>query len=68
MQFNFGLLQGVSELGDTFAIAVQEGIGAKYSGKDRASEDFISINGEVHKLDQSRMNFEHLPEKSDIWG
>ena len=37
---------------------MQEGIGTKYTGKDRASEDHISINGEVFKLDRTVVFFE----------
>jgi len=51
MQFYFALAQGTTMQGDTFGIVMQEGIGQKYTGKDRASEDHININGEVHKLD-----------------
>lgn len=51
MQFYFALVQGTTMQGDTFGIIMQEGIGQKYTGKDRASEDHININGEVHKLD-----------------
>jgi len=36
-----------------FGIVMQEGIGAKYPGKDRSSEDHINIAGEVFKLDQN---------------
>ncbi len=55
MQFYFAMVQGVTYDGDTFGIVMQEGIGSKYKGKDRASEDHININGEVFKLDQSNI-------------
>ena len=51
MQFFFATVQGKTLSGDTFGIVMQEGIGQKYKGVDRASEDQININGSVHKLD-----------------
>ena len=43
---------------------MQEGIGSKYTGVDRASEDHISINGEVFKLDKTTVFFELDEEKN----
>ena len=37
---------------------MQDGIGSQYTGKDRASEDHININGEVFKLDRTKVFFE----------
>lgn len=37
---------------------MQDGIGSNYTGKDRASEDHININGEVFKLDRTVVFFE----------
>ena len=51
MAFHFGLVQGITSDGKAFAIVMQDGIGSNYSGKDKSSEDHISINGEVFKLD-----------------
>ena len=64
MQFHFALVQGITSAGDSFGIILQEGIGSGYSGVDRASEDHININGEVHKLDQT--DFEVKPEGEGV--
>lgn len=60
MSFYFGTMQGVTDDGDAFGIIVQEGIGVKYRGLDRASEDHININGKVYKLDQITIDWKHL--------
>ena len=56
MQYYFGLVQGVSEQGDSFGLVLQEGIGTNYKSLDRASEDHISINGQVFKLDKTKFD------------
>lgn len=57
MQFYFATVQGVSTDGDVFGISIQEGIGRGYSGTDRATEDTITIDGKVYKLDRSTFEF-----------
>lgn len=37
---------------------MQDGIGSQYSGKDRATEDSITINGKAFKLDGSKLEFD----------
>ena len=51
MQFYFATLQGVTEEGESFGIVLQQGLGSKYKGVDRATEDHINIDGKVFKLD-----------------
>lgn len=68
MQFYFAMVQGATYDGDTFGIVMQEGIGSKYKGKDRASEDHININGEVFKLDQSDIKISFDQEIYDTTG
>ncbi len=62
------MVQGATYDGDTFGIVMQEGIGSKYKGKDRASEDHININGEVFKLDQSDIKISYDQEIYDTKG
>lgn len=57
MQFFFATVQGVTTDGDVFGIGMQEGIGRAYPGTDRASEDSITIDGRVYKLDSSTFEF-----------
>jgi len=64
MQFYFGSAMGVTDEGDVYGFVLQEGIGTKYQGADRASEDHININGEVHKLDQMKIEFKKNEERS----
>ena len=68
MQFYFGLAQGVTDAGDYYGILLQAGIGSKYTGADRASEDQININGEVFKLDQIKMEHKVNDERSAASG
>ena len=64
MSFYFGLPQGITSDGRSYGIVMQEGIGAKYPERDRASEDHINIAGEVFKLDQTLINVKPA-EKAD---
>ena len=68
MQFYFGLAQGLTDAGDYYGILVQAGIGSKYTSADRASEDQININGEVHKLDQMHVEMKVNEERSAATG
>ena len=68
MAFHFGLAQGFTQDGKSFGLVMQEGIGAKYTGKDRATEDHININGEVFKLDQISMDVQEDQKRSEATG
>jgi len=41
--------------GRDFGVVMADGIGSKYTQTDRATEDFISLGGKVHKLGQTRL-------------
>ena len=47
-------------LDDDTAVGVfmTDGIGAQFTGKDRATADQITINGKVHKLDQTEIEYD----------
>ena len=40
-------------------LTLQDGIGSEYSGKDRATEDAITINGKAYKLNKSKLTINH---------
>jgi hypothetical protein len=46
--------------GRTFGVNFGDGIGHLYTGSDRATEDFMLLNGTHHKLDITRLKFENL--------
>ena len=68
LSFHFGLVQGFSNDGRAFGLVMQEGIGDQYTGKEKASEDHISINGEVFKLDKIIMDVQLDQERTDAIG
>ena len=51
-------MQVVLPDGRPFALSLGDGIGSGYSGIDRASEDFASLQGRVYKLDQSVLTYD----------
>ena len=59
MNFWFLTVSMVLEDGKTLGIVMQDGIGSEYSGRDRATEDHINLNGKVHKLDQTIVKFDN---------
>jgi len=44
--------------GKSIGISLSDGIGVHYSSNDRASEDFVQLDGKIYKLDQSELEFD----------
>ena len=58
MAFWFLTVSMMTPDGKTLGIVMQDGIGSRYTGRDRATEDHINYNGKVHKLDQTIVEFD----------
>lgn len=56
--FVFATFQTKLPDGTILGIAMQDGIGADHSDDDRATEDFITVNGKAYKLDQTEFKFD----------
>ena len=58
MTFWFMTVSMVTPDGKTIGVIMQDGIGSRYTKRDRATEDHINYNGKVHKLDQTIVEFD----------
>ena len=61
--FDYGLsyyminFSSFTDDGQSIGVFMTDGIGAKFTGKERASADQITVDGKVHKLDQTVISF-----------
>jgi hypothetical protein len=57
MSYFFAVLQGKTSDGTNVGILLQDGIGSQYNGLERATEDSITLNGKVFKLDKTKLDY-----------
>lgn len=58
LSYYWATFQTVLPDGQSLSISMSDGIGTNYSSNDRASEDFVQLNGKIYKLDQSELEFD----------